>query len=127
MASRLRQSAWLAVLLLPLTATAQQQVSIFAFEDASCAAWNKSKGNPAIRANYDFWIRGFVSGHNYADPSRQVTELPSSTGLHAFLDKYCSENASLSFVGGALKLVQDLRQPVPAKAPPAKSGPPAKK
>jgi hypothetical protein len=121
MTPRFSRAIWLAALLFPLSAWAQQQVSIFAFQDASCGAWSKSKGNQVLRAQYDFWIRGFVSGHNYADPSRQVTELPASTGLYAYLDRYCNDNPSLTFVGGALQLVQDLRQPVPAKAPSAKA------
>ena len=60
--------------LAPAAATAQQQqVNIFfPFDNASCATWGKYAGNRAIRQQYEFWILGFVSGHNYANPTRQV-------------------------------------------------------
>ena len=60
--------------LAPLAATAQQQqVNIFSpFDNASCATWGKYAGNRAIRQQYELWILGFVSGHNYASPARQV-------------------------------------------------------
>jgi hypothetical protein len=109
---------------LPLVASAQQQVNIFAFEDASCGAWKKSQSNKLLRAQYEFWIRGFVSGHNYADPARQVKvgALPGSEGLYGYIDNYCNANPTLSFVGGVIALVQDLREPAPAKTPPRKPG-----
>jgi hypothetical protein len=108
--------------LLPAAAAAQnQQVSIFGFEDASCAAWSKSVGNRAIRMQYEFWIRGFVSGHNYGNPSLQVAvgALPGGDALHAYLDQYCRDQPKATFIGGAIALVQQLRQPVAPSPPPA--------
>jgi hypothetical protein len=107
-----------------------QQVNILWFEDASCAAWAKSAGNKAIRAIYEAWIRGFVSGHNYANPSRQVAlgKFPDSSSLHQQLDQYCSENPKSSFIGGAIAILETLRAPastVPAKKSPAKTDPSA--
>ena len=106
--------------LLPAVAPAQgQQVNIFWFEDASCTAWTKSSANKALRAQYEFWIRGFVSGHNYASPSRQVKvgEFPGSDGLHQYLDQYCRDNPKLSFVGGAIQLVEQLLAPAATAKP----------
>lgn len=119
--------ALLTVLLPPNAAAQSRQVNIFAFEDASCGTWSKSGGNKLLRAQYLFWIQGFVSGHNYTNPGRQVRTgtLPASEALYQFLDAYCKENPSLSFVGAVISLVEDLRVPVaPAKASSAK--PPAK-
>jgi len=111
------------------------QINIFwGTEDASCSAWVKSADNKAIRSYYDFWVRGFVSGHNYGNPAHQVPDgaLPPSDALHRYLDQYCRDNPALSFTGGAIRLVEELREPdAPAKPAPAKRAPakkePAKK
>ena len=122
--------------LLPAVASAQgHQVNVFWFEDASCTAWSKSSGNKALRAQYEFWIRGFVSGHNYANPSRQVKvgEFPGSDALHQYLDQYCRDNPKLSFVGGAIQLVEQLLEaaaparPLPPKKEPGKASAPGAK
>ena len=120
--------------ILPVPALAQtQQVNIFSFEDASCNAWIKSAGNKGLRAQYLFWIRGFVSGHNYANQSRQIAvgSLPESDALYQYLDQFCRDNPKSSFVGGVITLVDQLRtpptatRPAPAKQPPAKVAPAA--
>ena len=104
----------------------QQQVNIFfPFDNASCATWGKYAGNRAIRQQYEFWILGFVSGHNYANPSRQVPtgKLPVSDQLYAYLDEYCHDNPNSSVVGGAFRLTEQFRETTPAakaSAPPAK-------
>lgn len=105
----------------------RMQVNIFwGSEDASCNTWMKSAGNKAIRAYYDFWVRGFVSGHNYGNPGQQVREgtLPTSDALHQYLDQYCRDNPTLSFTGGAIRLVEELREPAaPSKPAPTKPAP----
>jgi hypothetical protein len=120
-------AATLLTVLLPASAQAQgQQVNMFWGEDASCSAWAKSAGNKAIRAQYEFWVRGFVSGHNYGNPALQVKvgALPGSDALYQYLDQYCRNNPTLSFVGGAIHLVEELREPVaPLKRAPAKQVP----
>ncbi|MBI4190146.1 MAG: hypothetical protein HY525_06365 [Betaproteobacteria bacterium] len=128
-------TALLACLLPAIAAAQTRQVNIFAFEDASCSAWAKSADNKLLRAHYVSWIQGFVSGHNYASPARQVKtgSLPGSEALYEFLDAYCKDNPSLSFIGAAITLVEDLREssapakkarrPAPAKKEPAKAAP----
>jgi hypothetical protein len=125
--------ALLLVVSLPARAAAQgRQVEIFSFADASCATWMKSSGNKGLRAQYEFWVRGFVSGYNYGNPALQVKigVFPGGDALYAYLDQYCRDNSTLSFVGGAIKLVQELREPVaaskqaPAKPAPAMKEPP---
>ena len=112
-------------------ATPPQRVQVNIFwgtEDASCNTWMKSAGNKAIRTYYEFWVRGFVSGHNYGNPAQQVRDgaLPGSDALHQYLDQYCRDNPALSFTGGAVRLVDELRElaapvkPAPAKVAPAK-------
>ncbi len=109
-----------ATALAPAAAGAQQQVNIFfPFENASCATWGKYAGNRAIRQQYEFWILGFVSGHNYANPSRQVPtgKLPVGDQLYGYLDEYCHDNPNSSMVGGAFRLIEQFRETTAAVKP----------
>lgn len=120
-------AAAIAALAAALPAAAQQQINILMFEDATCAAWARTANNKLLRAQYEFWIRGFVSGHNYANPARQVAvgRLPGGDQLYAYLDEYCHDNPNSSFVGGAFRLVEQYREATPApKAPAAKKDAP---
>lgn len=126
MKALLGAAALLALSLPVLAATQGPQINVFTFEDASCNAWSKSGSNMLLRAQYEFWVRGFVSGHNYANPSRQVKigVFPGSDALYQYLDEYCRDNPTLSFIGGAIRLVDELREPVaPSKPAPAKRAP----
>ncbi len=112
-------------LLTPPASMAQQQVNVFfPFENASCATWSKYAGNRGIRQQYEFWVLGFVSGHNYANPGRQVPtgKLPVSDQLYGYLDEYCHDNPNSSVIGGAFRLIEQFRETTPAQKPP-----PAKK
>ena len=87
MKALLGAAALLAMSLPALGATQGQRVPINIYwgnEDASCNAWTKSAGNKAIRAYYEFWVRGFVSGHNYGNPAEQVKDgaMPASDALY---------------------------------------------
>jgi hypothetical protein len=99
---------------------------IFSGDNATCAAWIKSAGNHPVRQHYEMWVRGFVSGHNYADPARQVKvgAFPGGDDLYQYFDQYCRENPQQSFGGGAIQLVEQLAEPSrPAKAAPARKAP----
>lgn len=111
---------------------AEQQINIFfPFDNASCATWGKYANNRPIRQQYEFWILGFVSGHNYANPARQVPtgKLPVSDQLYAYLDAYCHDNPNSSVIGGAFRLIEQFRETTLAAKPPAvpvkKDAPPA--
>jgi len=132
MKALLSAAALLAMSLPALGAAQGQRVQINIFwgnEDASCNAWTKSAGNKAIRAYYDFWVRGFVSGHNYGNPAQQIKDgaLPGSDALYQYLDEYCRDNPTLSFTGGAIRLVEGLREPAAPSKPATKKPAPAKK
>ena len=120
--------ALLVAALLPslVSAQQQQQINVFWFEDASCGAWAKSAGNKLLRLQYEFWVRGFASGHNYANPSLQIAvgKLPGGEALYGYLDQYCHDNPHSSFVGGAIRLVDQFRErvaPVAGKKESARS------
>jgi hypothetical protein len=99
---------------------------IFSADNAACAAWTKSAGNKLVRQQYEIWARGFVSGHNYADPARQVKvgAFPSGDELYQYFDQYCRDNPQQSFVAGAIQLVERLAESsTPAKPATAQKSP----
>ncbi|HEX6734971.1 MAG TPA: HdeA/HdeB family chaperone [Azonexus sp.] len=81
-------------------ATAQ---NVLGFDDMSCAAWSASKGDSDQRAAYVVWVRGFLSGHNYALPKQQVSTISSGT-IENHLNRYCASNPRGSFSDGAMRL-----------------------
>jgi len=77
--------------------------NILGFDDMSCAAWSKSKNDPDQRAAFIVWIRGFLSGHNYALPGQQVSTISSGT-IEVNLNNYCSATPNGSISDGAMRL-----------------------
>ena len=109
---------------LPVLATGEeQQTNMFWGDDASCARWTKYKNNPGVREYYLYWIRGFVSGHNLANPSQQVKvgAFPQAEEIYRHLDQYCQDNPKSSFIGGVISLLRELRDAPAAKPPPGKA------
>lgn len=93
----------IALAILPLGAVQAAPQNILGFDDMSCAAWSKSKGDTDQRALYIVWIRGFLSGHNYALPSQQVSTISSAT-IENKIDQYCRETPAGLFSDGAMRL-----------------------
>ena len=48
------------------------------FDDMSCRAWVKSKDDGEQRKIYLAWIRGVLTGHNYANQSQQVSSISTT-------------------------------------------------
>lgn len=94
----MRQSVQLIALLcgsLMLASAQAVPVKMLGFDDMSCAAWSASKGNDDQRAVYLTWMRGVLTGHNYAQPSQQVSSISSGT-IEMFVNTYCSSNPKAS-------------------------------
>ncbi|MCL2346267.1 MAG: hypothetical protein FWC58_10505 [Desulfobulbus sp.] len=77
--------------------------NVLGLDDMSCAAWGGAKGDPDQRAAHVVWIRGFLSGHNYALPKQQVATISSGT-IENFINRYCASNPKGSFGDGAMRL-----------------------
>jgi hypothetical protein len=77
--------------------------NILGFDDMSCAAWSKSKSDPDQRAAFIVWIRGFLSGHNYALPNQQVSTISSGT-IEVNINNYCSATPTGSISDAAMRL-----------------------
>jgi hypothetical protein len=101
----------IAVGLLSIGARAQTLVAVMGFQEDSCDAWMASIDNEGERAQYRYWIRGFVSGHNFANSEHQVRvqRMPDNVVLTSYLDKFCTEHPRLPFTTAAFRLVQELR------------------
>jgi hypothetical protein len=77
-------------------------LSVLGLDDMSCAAWKK-ESDPQLREPYIQWVRGFLSGHNYANQSHQVAEVSSDT-VAVFVDRYCAEHASARVTDAAMRM-----------------------
>ncbi|MGE5470262.1 MAG: hypothetical protein ACM3X0_05635 [Bacteroidota bacterium] len=93
----------IALVVLPVGTALAAPQNMLGFDDMSCAAWNKSKGDADQRTAYINWIRGFLSGHNYALPSQQVATISSGT-IENKIDQYCRETPAGLFSEGAMRL-----------------------
>lgn len=78
-------------------------VKIVGFDDMSCRSWIKSREDVEQRKAYVAWIRGVLSGHNYALQSQQVSIISNGT-VENFVDRYCSEKPAGEFSDAALRM-----------------------
>jgi len=78
-------------------------VKTVGFDDMSCRAWVKSKDDADQRKIYLAWIRGVLTGHNYANQNQQVSAVSSGT-VENFIDRYCVEKPQGEFSDAALRM-----------------------
>lgn len=103
---KLRKIAGLLVLGLAALSTGVAtagSLNILGFDDMSCATWIKSKDDQGQRTGYILWLRGFLTGHNYALPNQQVSTISSGT-IEAKISQYCKENRDGNFSDGIMRL-----------------------
>lgn len=82
-------------------------LNILGLDDMSCATWIKSKDDPDLRGPYIVWVRGFLTGHNYALPGQQVATISSGT-IELKINQYCARNPSGLFSEGAMRLSDEF-------------------
>jgi hypothetical protein len=78
-------------------------VKFVGFDDMSCRAWVKSRDDAELRKSYLAWIRGVLTGHNYANQSQQVSAVSTGT-VENFVDRYCVEKPQGEFSDAALRM-----------------------
>jgi hypothetical protein len=88
--------------LIPTSHISAAPLKLLGLDDMSCAAWKK-KIDPELREPYIQWVRGFLSGHNYANQSKQVAEASSAT-VAMFVDRYCTEHAAATVSDAAMRM-----------------------
>jgi hypothetical protein len=88
--------------LAPFSQPSAASLKLLELDDMSCSAWKKQTA-PELREPYVQWVRGFLSGHNYANQSKQVAEVSSGT-VAAFVDRYCSEHSAATVSEAAMRM-----------------------
>lgn len=89
--------------LLASSAAVAAPLKTLGFDDMSCTAWVESRQDADQRGPFVAWIRGFLSGHNYANQKQQVSEISSGT-IENFVDRYCFQDPKGQFRDAALRL-----------------------
>lgn len=85
------------------TSAVAAPVVLVGFDDMSCQAWVKSKEDADQRKNHLAWIRGVLSGHNYANQKQQVSAISTGT-VENFINRYCAEKPQGEFSDAAFRL-----------------------
>ena len=86
----------------PMSQISAAPLKLLGLDDMSCAAWKK-QSDPELREPYIQWVRGFLSGHNYANQSRQVTDVSKAT-VALFVERYCAEHATATVADAAMRM-----------------------
>jgi len=89
-------------LLTPLAPEAAP-VKTLGFDDMSCSAWAAAKSDPDTHAQQLAWVRGFLSGHNYARQTQQTSEVSQGT-VETFITRYCNEKARSTYAEAAQRM-----------------------
>ena len=104
--------AFYAVLLMALSvAGASAQTTLVMGEgQVSCGTYLQDRRNAKTTQDYVYatWVRGFLSGFNFATQGKQVSGGTEPATILAYLDKYCRDNPLHFLAGGAFSLVKDL-------------------
>jgi len=82
-------------------------LNILGVDDLSCAGWGKSKESPDQRAIYVVWMRGVLTGHNYAMPNQQVSSISSGT-IESYVNSYCAKNPKSSVSDAVFRLSDEF-------------------
>ena len=92
---------------LMMASASAASLNLLGFDDMTCTAWTKSKDDPDKRSAYVVWVRGFLSGHNYALPNQQVSSF-SSGSIELKLNQYCSRNPTGQLSDAAMRISDEL-------------------
>jgi hypothetical protein len=86
-------------------------VAIHGFDKMSCEDWLSSEGNDDVRGQYVAWIRGIVTGYNFANPDNQVAlgRMPGDFTLGLYVSSYCRNHKSTTIAGAAFELIAQKR------------------
>lgn len=93
----------LAFLALSPDVEAAPPTKLLAPADIGCAAWKQTKGDDERRAPLLQWVRGFLSGHNYASPNMQMSVVSEGT-VETFVDRYCAEHGGANIAEAAMRM-----------------------
>ena len=95
-----------ALIFAALYSTAQVQaapLNTLGRDDTSCKAWQAGVNDTALRAQQLAWLRGLLTGHNYARQQEQVSVVSNGT-IENFISRHCKDNPQGNFVDGGLRM-----------------------
>jgi hypothetical protein len=69
---------------------------------------DRRKNNKAQDYAYATWLRGFISGFNFATRGKQITGVSAPATLLAYMDKYCRDDPLGTVAGGAFNLAREM-------------------
>lgn len=86
-------------------------VAIHGFDKMSCEDWLSSDDSDVARGQYIAWIRGIVTGYNFANPDEQVAlgRMPGDLSLGIYVDGYCRNHRTTTIAGAAFALIEQKR------------------
>lgn len=82
-------------------------LNILGVDDLTCAGWSKSKENLDQRSIYVVWMRGVLTGHNYAMQSQQVSSISSGT-IESYVNSYCARHPNGLVSDAVFRLSDDF-------------------
>ncbi|WP_245580560.1 hypothetical protein [Azonexus hydrophilus] len=102
-------ATWLvfAVLATGTTTGMASGLKILAFDDNSCRAWRQGAEDVELRTAHVAWARGFLSGHNYANPRQQVTDVSVAT-VERNIEQFCRRNPDGLFIDGVYRMSDSM-------------------
>ena len=78
-------------------------INALGLDDTSCKAWQAGANDPELRAQQLAWLRGLLTGHNYARQQEQVSVVSNGT-IENFVTRYCKDNPQGSYSDGGLRM-----------------------
>jgi hypothetical protein len=99
----LPKSLLLIAFLMVTTAAQAAPVTIVGLDDMSCRDWMRGKEDQELHKTHLAWVRGVLTGHNYANQKQQVSNISHGT-VENFVNRYCADNPEADFSAAALRM-----------------------
>lgn len=96
----------IAILLLPITCL-NAGSTIVGAGSQSCTGWMNRKKNPVVKAAFESWVVGFVSGLNVST-EREIVGEGDFIAIVAWMDRRCVSRPSDQIGIAALDLAMEL-------------------
>lgn len=85
------------------TGSAMAQTRMLGFDDNSCQVWARTKDDQEQRKEYVSWARGFLSGHNYANPKQPVSDVSRGT-IEMYIERFCRDKPTAQFTEAVYRM-----------------------
>ncbi|MCK1438318.1 hypothetical protein [Bradyrhizobium sp. 15] len=103
----MKRALTVVAMLLLLTTCLKAGSTIVGAGSQSCTAWMNRKKNPVVKAAFESWVVGFVSGLNVG-AEKEIVGGGDFIAIVAWMDRRCKSN-SLDQIGvAALDLAMEL-------------------